>query len=58
MLKFFSVFTVAHLGMGILLIMKFSAGSVIRLKFSPALGILQIILRAVTLDCFTFYFLN
>lgn len=54
-LKFFSVLTVAHLGMRILLIMKISSGSAIRLKFSPALGILQIILRAVTLDCFFFF---
>lgn len=46
----FSFLTVAHLGMGILLIMKLSSGSTIRWKFSPALGIFQIILRAITLD--------
>lgn len=56
-LNFFSVLTVAHLGMGILLIMKIIFRiSAIRLKFSSALGILEIILRAVTLDCLTFYF--
>lgn len=58
MLTFFSVLTVAHLGMGILLIMKISSGSAIRLKFSPALGILQIIFRAVTLDCLTFFLIK
>lgn len=57
MLNFFSVFTVAHLGMGILLIMKFICRICYKVEISPALGILQIILRAVTLDCFTFFFL-
>lgn len=56
MLKFFSVFTVAYLGMEILIIMKLTCQDLLRLKFSPALGILQIILIAVTLDCFTFVF--
>lgn len=54
-LKFFVCLTVAHLGMVVLLIMKIIFRICYRLKFSPALGILQIILRAVTLDCLTLF---